>query len=291
LVRELVRPIWEPCDIAIRRTSHTSPMDDLAGALCHYTTADAAFEHIIPSGQLRMSPYARMRDPLENRELTFAFGTSGDDTDDGALMDMVTAAVRQLRSRTLLLSFSIDAKQGYTDDDLPFMRGWARARMWEQYASNHAGVCIAFDREPALNHMTAHLKAISSMVDRGRVVYSPRGFRDTAAATVSLDHFREDFEENVASFVFSRARDLFRTKALDWQSEHEYRVTILTDQTADDGYLHVPFGDASSVRALMLGERFPDWQLPAARWACERFGVELLRLQWQVGVPRPLPAV
>jgi len=25
--------------------------------LCHYTTADAAFEYILPTGQLRMSPY------------------------------------------------------------------------------------------------------------------------------------------------------------------------------------------------------------------------------------------
>jgi hypothetical protein len=43
-------------------------LDDLADTLCHYTTADAAFGHIVPSGELRMSPYARMRDPLENRE-------------------------------------------------------------------------------------------------------------------------------------------------------------------------------------------------------------------------------
>jgi hypothetical protein len=43
------------------------PMD----TLCHYTSADAALDHIIPEGKLRMSPYARMRDPLENRELTF----------------------------------------------------------------------------------------------------------------------------------------------------------------------------------------------------------------------------
>jgi hypothetical protein len=265
-------------------------MDDLAGTLCHYTTADAAFEHIIPSGELRMSPYARMRDPLENRELSFAFGTSGDDAEnDDALMDMVTDAIRQLRDRTLLLSFTIDSKQGYTDDDLPFMRAWARARMWEQYASNHAGVCIAFDREPALDHMTAHLKEVSPAVERGRVIYSPRGFRDTAAATVSLDHFREDFDQSIATFVFSLARDLFRAKTLDWQSEHEYRVTIVTDKTADDGYLFVPFGDASSVRAVILGERFPEWQVPGAKWACEQVGVELHRLQWLAGLPWSLP--
>jgi Protein of unknown function (DUF2971) len=264
-------------------------MDDFAGTLCHYTTADAAFGHIIPSGELRLSPYARMRDPLENRELRFAFRDSGDDPGDEALGALVTDAIRQLRNRTLLLSFTIDARQGYSDDDLPFMRAWARARMWEQYASNHTGVCIAFDRESVLSHVIAHLKEISPAVESSRVHYSPGGFRDTPAATVSLNHFREGLEENIAMFVFSRAGDLFRAKTLDWQSEHEYRVSIVTDTTADDGYLYTPFGGAASVRAVVLGERFPEWQVPAAKWGCDQLGVQLLRLQWRAGAPWPLP--
>jgi hypothetical protein len=265
-------------------------MDDLSRTLCHYTTADAAFGHIIPSGQLRMSPYGRMRDPLESRELSFAIATSDDGTDDDkALMDKVIDAVRQLRNRTLLLSFTIDETRGYTEDDRPFMRAWARARTWEQYASNHAGVCIAFDREQALSHIHAQLREISGIVGMGRVLYTPRGFRDTDAATVSLDLFRHDFEANIAMFMYARERDLFRTKTLDWQSEHEYRVTIMTDRTAADDYLYVPFGDARSVRAVILGERFPEWQFPAAKWAREQVGVELLKLQWRDGLPWPLP--
>jgi hypothetical protein len=40
--------------------------------LCHYTTTDAAFEYILPTGQLRMSPDGLMRDPLEERHLAFS---------------------------------------------------------------------------------------------------------------------------------------------------------------------------------------------------------------------------
>jgi hypothetical protein len=111
-------------------------LDDLADTLCHYTTADAAFGHIVPSGELRMSPYARMRDPLENRELPFGGGASGDETEAHVkLMDRIVTAIRNVRDATRLLSFTVDAREGYTDSDLPFMRAWARARMWEQYAS------------------------------------------------------------------------------------------------------------------------------------------------------------
>ena len=38
-----------------------------AGLMAHYTTAEAAFEHILPEERLRMSPYADMRDPIENK--------------------------------------------------------------------------------------------------------------------------------------------------------------------------------------------------------------------------------
>jgi hypothetical protein len=139
---------------ASARDFRLAALDDLADTLCHYTTADAAFGHIVPSGELRMSPYARMRDPLENRELPFGGGASGDETEAHVkLMDRIVTAIRNVRDATRLLSFTVDAREGYTDSDLPFMRAWARARTWEQYASNHAGICIAFDRERALGHI------------------------------------------------------------------------------------------------------------------------------------------
>jgi Protein of unknown function (DUF2971) len=273
-------------------TEGTPPNDvDLADTLCHYTTADSAFRHIIPSGELRMSPYARMRDPLENRELTFGAGASGGDTDAHlALMTEIVEGIKSIRDATRLLSFTIDANEGYTDRDLPFMRAWARARMWEQYATNHAGVCIAFDRERALSHITAHLDTLG-IVGTGDVTYTPRGFRDTQASTLMLDQFRSDrLAADISAFTVNHEHDLFYVKTLDWQSEHEFRVTLITNVEGDAQYVNVPFGDAASVRAVILGERFPDWQVPAAKWACEQVGVPLLKLQWEVGLPWPLPA-
>jgi hypothetical protein len=270
--------------------------DYLAGTLCHYTTAEAAFQHIMPSGLLRMSPYAQMRDPLENRELTFSgSGWMGGDADvDSELMDVMEEVVDRIhvfRDQIRLLSFTIDATKGYSDDDEPFMRAWARARMWEQYASNHAGVCIALDPKLALAHMEAHLRKHGT-VQSGEVRYTPRGFRNTATSTLQLDRFREgDIVDRVAEFAIEHEQDLFVTKTLDWESEHEFRVSLVADVGSDDEYIYVPIGDdAKSVQAVTLGERFPEWQFPAAKYACEQVGVELLKIQWRVGLPWPLPA-
>ena len=243
---------------------------DPVDTLCHYTRADAALDHIIPSGRLRMSPYARMRDPLENRELRFAgasLALEGRSEDDALaeimdLMEDVERRIRQIRDRMLLLSFTIDATVGYLAKDEPFMRSWARARMWEQYADAHRGVCIAFDRVRTLGHLHAELQALGSPT-QGDVVYSARGFRGTDAANPPLATFRDD-ESSLPAWVIDHERDLYFTKTLDWQTEHEYRLTVFTDATSDDGYLYVPFGGSASVRAVILGEHFPqpEWLAP-----------------------------
>ncbi len=37
----------------------------------------------------------------------------------------------------------------------------------------------------------------------------------------------------------------------------------------------------------VVGERFPDWQLPGARHVADTAGVELGRMQWQNARPYP----
>jgi hypothetical protein len=265
---------------------------DQVDTLCHYTTADTALDHIIPSGRLRMSPYARMRDPLENRELGFAGGSlplNGTCEDDALaelvdLMDNVERRIRRIRNRMLLLSFTVDATEGYVAKDEPFMRAWARARMWEQYASNHSGACIAFDRDRTLGHLYAQLHALGSPT-RDDVVYTPRGFRGTDAANLPLATFRDE-ESSLPAWVIEHESDLYFTKTLDWQTEHEYRVTVFTDTTSDDGYVYVPFGGSESVRAVILGEHFPQSEVSHAEATCREAGIELLMVVWQRGAPR-----
>jgi hypothetical protein len=265
---------------------------DLTDTLCHYTKADVAFDHIVPSGELRLSPYARMRDPLENRELNFTtvlYGSDEDAQEQLQLLRDIEDQIEFFRGQIRLVSFTIDATTGYGKYDRPFMRAWARARMWEQYASNHAGVCIAFDRERATNELLARLSERGS-TGSGEVEYSPRGFGDTDASTVSLADFREedDFYDDVARFVVDHEQELFFRKTLDWQSEHEFRITLTADLGSDTEYVSVPYGGAESIGAVILGERFPTWQIPAAKWVCERCGVRLLQLQWLGGQPEPL---
>ena len=112
----------------------------------HYTTREAAFDSILPDGQLRLSPAHLVNDPLESNPafLGAEFGLSDnpevDYENQVAAMEAGTR-LQQLRRHSKVLSLTIDAA-GHEGDAEVFGRGYARARMWQQYAENHQGVCL-----------------------------------------------------------------------------------------------------------------------------------------------------
>jgi hypothetical protein len=123
------------------------------------------------------------------------------------------------------------------------------------------------------------------------VEYFPRGFSDTPAATIRTNEFElENLAEQVAFYVVAHERDLFFAKALDWQSEHEYRFTLMPNAPAEGAlaeYSCVDYGE--SLREVILGEHFPAWQIPAARAMCDRRGIEVSQINWRMGRPWPMP--
>lgn len=260
------------------------PAEPLADSLCHYTTAEAAFAWILPSGELRLSPFSKMRDPFETG-MSFMASWYGERPDIEARYAQATAALDRQRAGTKLLSFSIDAgpQHGYDASSGSFRLAWARARLWEQYAEAHRGVCLAFDRKSAEATIYGNLHELG-VANRGEVVYLPRGVRDTRARTLmDTDLPSEGNFEALARYQTSHHTDLFLTKTLDWQSEHEFRFTVLRNYAERDAHAFVRYETA--LRAVIVGERFPPELQRYAKAACERAGVELLRMHWKDGFP------
>jgi hypothetical protein len=71
-------------------------------------------------------------------------------------------------------------------------------------------------------------------------------------------------------------------KTLDWETEREYRfVTLNTGDPEEE--LFLDFEDA--LEAVIVGERFPVWQRPAAIDACREANVDALTLNWDMHRP------
>lgn len=260
---------------------------DPGSLLCHYTRAETAFAHILPSGKLRMNPYLAMRDPFENRYPHF-WVPKGVHAEDGhALYVRVTNELGHRRGGFRLLSFTRGDMRPGEADDLPFRCPWGRPRMWEQYADNHSGVCLVFERERLL---AAIRQELGGDCWEGDVDYTLRGFSSSKGAELDLDWFRElGVRQAADQHVVQHYRDLFFLKTEDWAAEYEYRVVDKTEPGFDQWpppTREVSYGD--SLRYVLLNvERFPHWQLPGAVRAISDAGAKYRTIDWNAGRPYP----
>jgi hypothetical protein len=262
---------------------------DTSKCFFHYTTRDAAFGDIVPRRRLRFSSYGRMCDPLENQPWQWIGEWSVSPQHDPRLgenkfMDFNRRA-RDVFRLAQLLALTKDA-DNYGAEAADFAKGWARARMWEQYSENHGGVCLVFDKERLTELLVRDVaKQLGHPPYHGAVEYSERGSR--AYLNLHVDDLPETVEpEYVNTFIEANKGPLFFEKVIDWQSEHEYRFVTTAPPEVP---LYAEIGDA--LVGVVAGERFPDWQRPAAIKAAHEIDVNPAELNWRAGVPRLVPFV
>lgn len=247
--------------------------------LGHYTSAATAFEHIVPSNKLRMSPYLLMRDPTENKDLVpgTAFYPKEGVNHEQAWWEAI-GLIKQKRDRMRLLSTTHDVT-GYPDGRETFGCCWARPRVWEQYADAHRGVCLVFSREGFTAALTSDL-GIS--VEFGQVEYTPVGIADSAADHIIDERLFDPAtsEQAVLDYLQNERHDLFFLKSDDWTTEYEFRALLTS---TDDEYAFADYGD--SLQAVVLGEKFPDWQIAGAKELCDASNIELKQIIWHKGRP------
>lgn len=244
----------------------------------HHTTREAAFGGILPSRCLRLSPYGAMRDPLENQQWRFTFTGRGARDDATVIADVAEQteferrANQETRARSHLLSLTIDAEPQPDGERAPFCFGWARARMWEQYAERYRGVCLVFDRARLTQRFAETLQgdAVTRTYHRP-VIYDGAGI---LKPLIEADAARND-PDFFDAYIEANYDALFFTKILDWQAEHEYRfVAIATDGSS----LSIDYGDA--LRWVIAGNQLADWERPAVLVASQQAGARPLLLRW-----------
>jgi hypothetical protein len=79
----------------------------------------------------------------------------------------------------------------------------------------------------------------------------------------------------------ARLGSLAPVKSDDFATEDEYRVVLAAG--AEDDYAYIDYRNA--LVGVVLGERFPGWQRPAASAACSKLGLKLGRMHWENGRP------
>ena len=258
----------------VREEEVAALIGDPGSVLFHYTTLDAAVRHILPSGELRMSPFSTMRDPREyQRWRPTAAGYIPDDQDLSAWdrhAAQLDDRLNELKDRFKLLALTMDD----LEDPTVYGRGFARSRLWEAYGDRGRGVCLVFDREVLVETVIGQLKAAGTHAESGPVNYENRRLSRELFFDVGKV-MNQGLDTVVDEIATQHLHALFFTKLTDWASEHEFRFVVATDSRKP---LHVQVGDALS--AVIMGYECAPSFFPAIAELCRERGVRVRQLHW-----------
>ena len=257
--------------------------DESGDFLYHYTPLETALEHILPRRQLRLNPFARMRDPRESHMWGAGASVPEPTPEDDELFYELSEHVNLVKSTIKVLSMTHDDPNTRSPETRIFGRGFAHPRLWEHYASNHRGFCLCLDKTSFINQINKDL-ASAGQLEVGEVDY-----KDGAIAKEAL-HFNLDdvrgpgVRDAVAGHLAAHHRELFFKKAVDWQTEAEFRIVLRTDHSEP---VYVSIGQA--LRYVVLGARVPAVYIPALSQLCSPIAATLLHIRWLNGSPDLYP--
>jgi len=238
----------------------------------HYTRWERLL-NIMETG-FRLSVLAYMNDPRESQDwiLHTTIYTTIYEPEIRVDRDALDKAVAAYKRRLRASAFCLD--QPSTGEHAPSVRGYGRPRMWAQYAENHRGVCIVFDRE-SLNQAirTTYPDHDGSFVRDGRVNYVTS---HNDPASIALEYREGEAEACVNEYFTRYGASLFFTKHVDWRDENEYRWLYFdADEsgTGRDGMKNPYVDIKDSVIGLVLGADYEAAHLPVAQMFAERYGL------------------
>lgn len=258
--------------------------DDL---LFHYTNADTAFSKILYKKQIRFSPFRKMNDPVEFMlpPLNAASDVGVSWTAVNKILDDADLARHRRINNVFVACFSIGFfEPGQDLYDCFHYKGWARSRMWAQYAKSHTGVCMIFDKNKLSESINTKVYAINNLTfEEGEILYSNdiKGFKKEMMPDITSDTVHRDYSD---FYISGKERFLFQ-KIEDYKNEQEYRF-ILIDKEAPprEDFYYVDCNDA--IVGLIMGCDFDMAYLPMIQHYRDSCPLEVFSCCWDFGEPR-----
>jgi Protein of unknown function (DUF2971) len=258
--------------------------------VAHYTRCDTAVDYILKNKSLRLGPLNATNDPRETKTWHFAVGSSGSHKSSPNSYELKALAKRNvdfdrlLKQGCKILCVSQDAEKAFKQDISD--RAYGKPRMWSQYAGNHTGVCLLFDKENL--NQTLKDKFKDQELFSGPVEYG--NFHDVAAPgwMEQMEAFQLSADDIVANGLEATLRAhrdkhhqvFFYRKNKDWENESEYRWIVHGD-TDEPEFIPIE----TALRAILLGIDFPLERLNDVYEYCTATETSISRIVWINGMP------
>jgi hypothetical protein len=256
--------------------------------LYQYRSAETLVKHILPTGSLRMGPFALTNDPRETKDWVFGYGTRNGPLDIEEVKRVEREITQTAKSKSKVICFVRDGTGGVgMEPNAIYERGFCRPRMWAQYAQNHTGACLVFQSNSLRRALTDSISNPADLFE-GDVAYRDRSRGPSLQNNpfiIDLDAIRQHgVREAARAHVHQYWRDLFFEKMKDWSDEREHRWVLWE---ADSDFHHFRFRD--SLVGIVLGPDFPSEFLDPVFTFSEQYkSSEVAQILWINGAPQIL---
>lgn len=246
--------------------------------LFHYTKYSSALG-ILLSRQMRMSPLAKMNDPLEFEDHGKEGFVSNGDPSKEAYLAMARDyynAVKEKKNAVRLACFSMDLpKDDHENAYNNLSKGWAHSRMWAQYADGHEGICLIFDKSNLINAFENSFKSISCKTYCGEITY-----------TNDLYTIQDELSKPCESFLTQDKIDFLFKKSADYRDEREFRLLLINKDLKNPAE-SVSFPVENSLCGVITGAKFPKENRETLQRAIKHCNpkIKSFYISWYYGMP------
>lgn len=249
----------------------------------HYTTANTAIEYILNEKEILFNSVRNTNDPLEFLDYCHVVSTNGEigNTEIRRLIDVGHDINSIIKRKFKICCFCEDKEiSGDLYSNNPIMyKGYCRSRMWSQYADDHKGVCLIFNKSRLIREIT---KDINIKHYEKKVIYDDNlpGLFDACDIEYDKDHNKLALEracEYIDKYLFMKLRD--------YEHENEFRIALLSDKYPNDDKIKVRIN--SSLIGIIVGTKFNDIYMPSIKKVKGK-RIPIFKLAWFNGKPELL---
>ncbi len=243
--------------------------------LYHYTKKSTAIEHILCSKTLKLSSFKNTNDPHEYNN-SFSEGIIWN-PNTRIHQDIFTTINKYIKNSI----FSSFCKNTYRENILESI-GCAKSRMWSQYGDDHSSVCFVFSKK-CLEHTIQ-----SSISSDERMFMSSVEYFNLHELPYARFKYNNEARENTGhehiffNHILENYKSIFFSKHIDYQDENEFRFVISSnypEKKAKTDCINIE----SSLKAIILGDRFPNVYLPSINSLISHTNCLCGKLTWGYG--------
>ena len=208
----------------------------------HYTSIYTSIENIFPSNRLRLSSVSSASDPMEYSSPNPSVSCYGyeedhirlNETIDGkGIAKKINTYYQSLRQLCLCRNSEIDFDGQYTGVFEPIDHfGFAKPRMWDQYADKFKGVCIALSRSKLEEQLSSNYRLINIGYSKNHL------FRPNIDnSSVDLNQIEKIGEQEYLRLRYESEIKKISVKHHDYRDENECKIITTTED--DYAYLDI----------------------------------------------------